>query len=146
MALIFGTKPAHRVTDGVLVVEVFCGETSGRSSGPPVYSVRVGKEVTRKKEDGSLEAFVAPHIRVYQDRGCMTEARIESPFAAKLSALLHDAEDWIQRDMSLRYEAYLEERREWEQDEAGRGRPKTRRTGKTERDREKRRNRQQNRS
>jgi hypothetical protein len=130
--------PVHRVEDQGLVVEVYRAPSD---RGPPVYSVRIGKEIT-KLEDGEQKTFIAPHIRIYQDRACITHAQLERPFALLLSGLLQQAEDWIVADMSEGHEYYLARKREHEQEMEARGKIKTRRTGKTERDREKRRHRQ----
>lgn len=131
-------EPVHKLTDNNLVVEVY---RASADRGPPIYSVRIGKEITKKNERGESETFIAPHIRVYQDRACITQAQLEAPFADKLSVMLRQAEDWIVADMAEHHEYYLARRREYEQDMEARGKLKTRHTGKTERDREKRRHR-----
>lgn len=137
----FPKDPTESFSDGSLVVEVFRG-TDDRSSRP-VYSVRAGKRVEKRNDQGEVtETFVAPFIRVFQDRGSLAQARIQAPFARSLGELLLAAEDWILLDMQRAHEEYLEQRREREQTDSSRGIRPTRRTGKTERDREKRRRRQ----
>lgn len=134
----FPKDPTETFTDGALVVEAYRGndDRTGRS----VYSVRVGKQVEKKNEAREVvETYVAPFIRVYQDQRSLAQVRLQAPFAAALTALLHRAEDWILEDMGRQHEMRLERMRERERFDTERGIRPVRRTGKTERDREKRR-------
>src|SRR5690242_15094258 len=116
----FPKEPTSSFSDGALVAEVFRG-TDDRG-GRPVYSVRTGKRVEKRNDKGEVtETFVAPFIRVYQDRHSLAQARIEAPFALALGDLLLQAEEWIRFDMQVQHEQYLEQRRAREQTDSSRG-------------------------
>lgn len=142
MPHVINKEPTQRFQDGDLVVEVYRADPIGYRSGPGYYSVRIGKELEKTMEDGSRQKIVVPHIRIYQDRKSLAQARLERPVAEPLTRLLEQAESWILAEMAERHEEYLAGRRLQEQEAVERGKLKTRRTGKTERDREKRRHRE----
>jgi len=103
------------------------------------YSFRIGRLV---KQQGTGQApgpekFI-PHIRAHKDRSSMVHVGLETPFVTILTTLLEEAEEWITSDMAARHDEDIEARIVKETKQAGFGQKETKRTGKTERNRNKR--------
>jgi hypothetical protein len=104
-----------------------------------VYSVRAGRFV---RKEGVAELVLMPFMRAERDRSVLSQATLRAPFAEVIGKLLAEAEEYILIQLRAEHEQYLENRRDRELEDDARGKPRTRHTGKTERNRERRRERQ----
>lgn len=97
--------------------------------GVPKYSVSIG----RRADDGRIQS----HFHVSRERS-MTDVRFEHDYSHVVRSLMAKAEDFISASMRTDLSNYLEMRRIREEEDANRGKPKTRITGKTAKSRERR--------
>jgi len=109
--------------------------TSPGKFNEPQYSFRVGQMVSRQDK---TEHF-SVHMRASKDRSSMVHVNLRQPFAEALTRLLNEAQEWIVTEMAIRHDSDIEARIEKEQRSANFGQQKTRHTGKTEKNRNKRR-------
>jgi len=103
-----------------------------------LYSFRIGRIITDRNSPTPIEKFI-PHIRANKDRTSMVHVGLETPFALIISTLLENAEEWIVTDMAQRHDTDIDNRIEKEQKNANFGKTVTKVTGKTERNRNKKR-------
>jgi hypothetical protein len=95
----------------------------------PRYSIEVG----RINEDGKIRR----HFGIFTLYELGSQVKIRESLGKTIASLVEEAEDWIVRVTQEREEQILEERITSEEKEANRGKPVTRQTGKTQKEREK---------
>lgn len=93
----------------------------------PAYSMAIGRMV-----DGKLRQ----HFHVRRERS-LVAVNLEADYVTVVGALMVQAQEFIVAEMKKDLETYLETRIERDQKNANRGKPVTKVTGKTERDRTK---------
>jgi hypothetical protein len=99
----------------------------------PKYSVSLGR-IVPSREPGGDPRF-APHLAMYSESN-LGKASVRWN-QAMVAGLLASAHDWILLQCQNREDAIIEEKQHAERHEANRNKPETRRTGKTEKNKNK---------
>jgi hypothetical protein len=107
--------------------------TPGRR-GELLYSVRCGQMIER---NGFTS--LSFNIRAAKDPSSMVHVGLAKPFAEALATLLGQAQEWIVTELAIQHDSDIDARIVREAKQADWGKPKTKVTGKTERNRAKRR-------
>jgi hypothetical protein len=123
----------HTVKDEETGLAVEISTSQGRFNDT-LYSFRIGRILMNSDTKQSL--FI-PHIRAVRNRKNLATVELQVPFASVLSDLLIAAQQWIVSEMALKHEADIEKRIEKETKSANFGKKETKRTGKTEKNRNK---------
>lgn len=105
----------------------------------PKYSIAMGRIINpgMVDKDGLMTDKLFPHFYINRQRDAISQVVLECDYETIIAKMVMQALQWIEGQMSLDLQYELDEKRLREERDANRGKPVTRTTGKTERERAK---------